>query len=263
MLVEISASSSAYSLPACSDFQNVLGDPAGDAGLESRGMMMANSSPLSRHHLAIVEHAGNPRRDRLQHLVAVGVPEQVVDLLEPVEVEAQDGERPPDARRISISWSSFLLKLLRLGSPVRASWCARKRMCCSASLRARRSRTAMASCGLPPKSTGRRMSSTGDHRAVRAMQVALDRPGSADPSSFRRVPSFGNERFERARRSSCRPAAPTSAAKLSLTVTIGLAIANQEPFDRGIGETAHPVDFELTRAAGRAYRARGRRRRGG
>ena len=62
-------------------------------------------------------------------------------------------------------------------------------MCCSACLRARRSRTAMALCGLPAKSTGRRMSSTGDARAVGLAQLGLDRPDPAGRAACARASS--------------------------------------------------------------------------
>ena len=46
----------------------------------------------TRHHLALVEHRGDARSDRLKHRVAGGVAEQIVDFLEPVEIEAEHGE---------------------------------------------------------------------------------------------------------------------------------------------------------------------------
>ena len=47
----------------------------------------------------IFQHAGNPFRDGLQRAVTGCVSEQIIDFLEPVEVEAQDGEPPPGRQR--------------------------------------------------------------------------------------------------------------------------------------------------------------------
>ena len=98
-----------------------------------------------REHLAVVEDAAGAAGDRLQKRVAGGMPEEVVDLLEAVEVEAE--QREPAAGRdaaAAISRSSLLLKLRRLGRPVSASCWARCRRSASACLRARTSRTAIA-----------------------------------------------------------------------------------------------------------------------
>jgi hypothetical protein len=51
-----------------------------------------------------------------KHLVAGGVAEQVVDLLEPVEIEAEHGETRLPGVRLAISWSTRALKWLRFGN---------------------------------------------------------------------------------------------------------------------------------------------------
>ena len=54
---------------------------------------MANSSPPSRAIIfAFAQDVGDARRHRLQHGIAGGVSEQVVDFLEPVEIETEHGE---------------------------------------------------------------------------------------------------------------------------------------------------------------------------
>ena len=73
--------------------QNGLGEPAcrggiGHTGHQDREFVAAEA----RHHLALVQHRGDARGHRLQHCVAGGVAEQIVDFLEPVEVEAKHGE---------------------------------------------------------------------------------------------------------------------------------------------------------------------------
>ena len=84
------------------------------------------------------------RATDLQQRVAGGVAEQVVDLLEAVEVEAEQRQAAAIRRGVAISRSSLLLKLRRLGRPVSESCWARWRRSASAFLRARMSRTAIA-----------------------------------------------------------------------------------------------------------------------
>jgi hypothetical protein len=67
---------------------------------------MANSSaPQTRHHLPFAKHRGDARSHGLQHLVAGCVSEQVVDFLEPVEIETEHCET------FALSQSSNFLKL--------------------------------------------------------------------------------------------------------------------------------------------------------
>ena len=87
----------------------------------------ANSSPPSRPDaVAGAQAAAQPGRDLAQQLVAGGVAEHVVDLLEAVEVAEEHGDagrRPGQARR---PWSRRSPSSTRLGSPVRSScsdWC--------------------------------------------------------------------------------------------------------------------------------------------
>ena len=62
-------------------------------GFERPGTMMANSSPLSLANIWFSSStARDSLRDGLKHRVAGRVSEQIVDLLEPVEIEAQDRE---------------------------------------------------------------------------------------------------------------------------------------------------------------------------
>ena len=75
--------------------------------------------------VAVAQHRPQPRADLAEQLVAVGVPEGVVDLLEAVEVDEQQRDlavgagrrRPAPAPRRSRSST-------QLGSPVSASWVA-------------------------------------------------------------------------------------------------------------------------------------------
>ena len=52
----------------------------------------------ARQSVAMAKHLAQPQRDLTQQLVAVGVPERVVDLLEAVEVDEQDRELVVAAR---------------------------------------------------------------------------------------------------------------------------------------------------------------------
>ena len=63
------------------------------SGLAMPGIRMANSSPPSRAMIwRSSSTRGDARGDGLQHGVAGGVAEQVVDFLEAVEIEAEHGE---------------------------------------------------------------------------------------------------------------------------------------------------------------------------
>jgi hypothetical protein len=75
--------------------QDVLCDTPGCPGVGKAGQHDGKLvAAQARQHLVFVEHAGNPFGDGLQRRVAGSVPEQIVDLLEAVEVETQDGEPP-------------------------------------------------------------------------------------------------------------------------------------------------------------------------
>ena len=78
---------------------------AGDA-VDEHGELVAAEPG---EHLTAADAPTKAFRDLDQHLVAQSVPEGVVDLLEPVEVQEQEGERRPVARRASTG----LLRVLR------------------------------------------------------------------------------------------------------------------------------------------------------
>ena len=77
-------------------FQNGLGKPTGRGGICN---VRHQNGELVAPKRAIIcrppEHRGDARGYGLKHLVAGGVAEQVVDLLEPVEVETEYGETFP------------------------------------------------------------------------------------------------------------------------------------------------------------------------
>ena len=110
MLVEMLLVSGA-SLARAQGLQNGLGKAAcrrrdRDARHQDRELVAAEA----RHHLAVGEHRGDTRRNGLKHRVAGRVAEQVVDFLEPVEVETEHGEAFALPARLAISWSIRALK---------------------------------------------------------------------------------------------------------------------------------------------------------
>src|SRR5262249_49664175 len=75
--------------------QDVLGDPAsrrrtGKSGYDDGELGAAQPC----QGLAVIQYAQYPLCYDLQGLVAGGVPKQIVDLLEPVEIETEDGKPP-------------------------------------------------------------------------------------------------------------------------------------------------------------------------
>jgi hypothetical protein len=94
---------------------------SGAVGQQDRELVAAQP----RDGVARAQHAGDPRADELEQLVAAVVAERVVDLLELVEVEQHHDRLVPsrwavDSARSTRSWNSA-----RFGSPVRTSCRAR------------------------------------------------------------------------------------------------------------------------------------------
>ena len=75
-------------------------------------------------HVLGPQRAADPLGDVLEQPVAHLVPEGVVDLLEPVEVEQEQPDPPARRHLARARWSSASSRYLRLGSPVSASWLA-------------------------------------------------------------------------------------------------------------------------------------------
>ena len=69
--------------------------------------------------------AAEPLGHRLQEQVADGVAEAVVDVLEAVEVEEEDGAVPVGAPGVRDGHRGAVLESVRLASPVSSSWWAR------------------------------------------------------------------------------------------------------------------------------------------
>ena len=84
------------------------------------------SAPASRRHGVVVpHHARQPLREREQQLVAHGVSEAVVDVLEAIEVDEEHREVVLGCRtRRAIARSSRSMNSTRLGSRVSGSWIA-------------------------------------------------------------------------------------------------------------------------------------------
>ncbi len=96
-------------------FQDGFGDTAGAAGLVDLGHddgELVAAEPGAG--LARVEHFGEALGDAAQHGIAGAVPEQVVDLLEAVEIEAQHGK--PVAAALGLGY--LLVQLLVEGGAV-------------------------------------------------------------------------------------------------------------------------------------------------
>ena len=84
--------------------------------------MMANSSPPSRASVSVSRNSARSRvGDGDQQPVADGMAERVVDLLEPVEIEAEQGEALAPRRARASASSIFSRNRLRLGRPVSES----------------------------------------------------------------------------------------------------------------------------------------------
>ncbi len=102
--------------------QDLLGKEPGLLGLRDRGHQDRELvAAEARHHLPRAQHRHDPARQGLEQAVAHGVAVEVVDVLEPVEVEAETATRPPPARAAAISSSRRAPKLARFGRPVRVS----------------------------------------------------------------------------------------------------------------------------------------------
>ena len=82
-----------------------------------------------RDELALEQQAGHALRQNLQHFVARAVPAKVVDLLEPIEIDGDQGDFAPPLAGETISRARWSLKLARLGKPVRLSLKAIWRSC--------------------------------------------------------------------------------------------------------------------------------------
>jgi hypothetical protein len=78
----------------------------------------------SRHHLVLIEHAGHACCDRLEQRVAGGVPEQVVDVFEAVEIEAEHDEPLPGGKSFLDLLIELLVEAAAIGKPrERIMWC--------------------------------------------------------------------------------------------------------------------------------------------
>ena len=76
------------------DVEHAFGDqfrPGVEAGAFHEHHELVAAEPTDG--IAVAQHRGQPHRDRLEQLVAGTVPERVVDVLEPVEVDEQRGGR--------------------------------------------------------------------------------------------------------------------------------------------------------------------------
>ena len=115
-------------------------------------------------------------------------------------------------------------------------------MCCSASLRARRSRTAKASCGYaaeidrPPDEFDRHLRAAAHH----ASSPSIDSCGRS--ASFSSVPSSRTKSARSARRDWRRP--PDEGGEAVVDGRRSSHLADHQSFHRGIGEAAHAVSFE-------------------
>ena len=79
-------------------------------------------TPEPSEGVAGANHRGEPPCDFLEQLIAGVVAERVVDLLELVEVDEQDGERVAVREERTSDWTSRSRKRARFASPVRLSW---------------------------------------------------------------------------------------------------------------------------------------------
>jgi hypothetical protein len=75
----------------------------------------------ARHEILRPQHVAQPVGDRAQQLVAAGMAERVVDLLELVEVDEQQRRQLVGSCRIASRRSISSRKLTRLGSAVSSS----------------------------------------------------------------------------------------------------------------------------------------------
>ena len=103
---------------------------ARDDALGQRAGLLGVAQGVLQHHELVAAEAGDdvgaahgraqPVGDRAQQLVAAGMAQRVVDLLELVEVDEVDGERPAAAQAATAA-SIWSRKSARLGRPVSAS----------------------------------------------------------------------------------------------------------------------------------------------
>ncbi|KMO35629.1 hypothetical protein VQ03_21500 [Methylobacterium tarhaniae] len=137
-------------------------------------------------------------------------------------------------------------KAARFGRPVRVSWWARNWMCCSASRRARRSRTAMAWQGRLP--SRRRITSTGS-TAPSAPVSSASKARPFGPASRRRTTASGTISVTGWPISAAGDR-PISSARLLLTVTM------RRPSQTAMPSTAASARLWISSCASRRRRAR-------
>ena len=224
--------------------QDVLGNAAGQGRAgncrEDDGEFVA-AQP--RQRLAVVEHAQDPLGNELKRLVAGPVSEQVVDLLESIEVEEHDGERPSHRQRHLDLLVQFPVEGAPIGQPGERV------------VKGKKAETLFRLLARPDvadRDGAVRLAGEVDRAqdefdrcpaAVGAQQVDLD--GRVRTSQqfqargfLRKAPhELGADQAGRRRSGESHEAVVDRDDRL--------AVADQEPFDRGVGQAPHPVVLEF------------------
>jgi hypothetical protein len=233
---------------ACQGFQDGLGDAAGHGRI---GKPRENNGELvpaePGKHLAVVKHAGNSLRHRLQHPVARCMPEQVVDLLEPVEVKTQDGESPPRCQGHLDLLVQLLVECAAIGNPRKRIMMRKKSDVLFRLLARLEVANRDGAVGFPGKIERTQDELHRRRRAVGAVQFTLDR--LVRPLDQPQAGGFlGKELFERLTDHAVRGRADET-RKTVVDGNDGFAVADQKAFDGRIGKASHAVGFEFAAPA--------------
>ena len=200
--------------------------------------------------MLVVEHAGDPLGDSLKRPIACGVSKQIVDFLEPVEVEAQNGKPPPGAQCDCNFLIEFLIEAAAIGQP---------RECVMVSKKQNMLFRLLACTKIANRDGAVRLAAQIDDpldelnrhfRAVAMMQDALDRLVLAIEQLETQV-RVGKVLFELRADDSIGTGVTAERDEIIIDCDDGVAVANQETFDGGIGEAAHPVSFQARRRRSR------------
>ena len=212
--------------------------------------MMANSSPLSRAIIwLLVEHAGNAPRDGLQHPVARRVPEQVVDFLEAVEVETEHCKPAPRCQGHLDLLVELLVEAAAIGKPGERVMMREKADMLFGLLARPQVADRDGAVRLAGKIERTQDELDRRRRAVGMVQLAFDRLVRPLEAVSGACASSGKNCSNDSRRPCCPPSSPTETRKAVVDGDDGLAVANQQAFDGGIGEAAHAVGLEFAAPA--------------
>jgi hypothetical protein len=225
-----------------------LGDAAGHGRIGQPRQNDGEFVPAEpRDHLGLVEHAGDPRRDRLQHVVARCMPEQVVHLLEPIEIETQHAETARRGQRRLNLLVELLVEAAAVGDAGERVVVGEEADVLLGLLARLQVADGDGAVQLAGKIEGTQDQLDRHLGAVGAAQFAFDR--LVRPLDQLQPRAFLGEEFFQGLADHAVGRRADQPRETLVHGDDGLAIADEEPLDRGVGEPPHPLDFELGVAA--------------